>query len=62
MRGSKLISDIFSDASISLYRKKKIWLLEHDGKILWVIGMRASRHYPVTARDREALKITASRI
>ena len=47
MRGSKLVSDLFVDAKLSAADKKAVWLLEADGLVLWVIGLRASRHYAV---------------
>jgi tRNA(Ile)-lysidine synthase len=47
MRGSKLVSDLFVDAKLSAADKKAVWLLEADGLVLWVLGLRASRHYAV---------------
>ncbi|MBR5101886.1 MAG: tRNA lysidine(34) synthetase TilS [Muribaculaceae bacterium] len=49
MKGSKLVSDIFTDAKSLSYEKQKAWILEADGQILWVIGYRASRLYKVSA-------------
>ena len=36
MKGSRLVSDIFSDAKLSLDDKRKVWLLTRDDIILWV--------------------------
>nr|WP_303331736.1 tRNA lysidine(34) synthetase TilS [uncultured Muribaculum sp.] len=58
MKGSRLVSDIFSDAKMSLYDKQLTWLLTRNGVILWVMGMRASRHFPVTSTTRKAIKLT----
>lgn len=50
MNGSRLLSDYFSDAKLSLLTKHRKWLLcDSDGTILWVVGMRASRHYAVSS-------------
>ncbi len=47
MKGSRLVSDIFSDAKLSLDDKRKVWLLTRDDIILWVVGYRTSRHFAV---------------
>jgi len=47
MNGSKLISDLFTDLKLSEKEKNETWLLEADGKILWVIGYRASQSFKV---------------
>lgn len=47
MRGTKLISDLFVDLKLSPSQKKAIWLLEADGKILWVLGHRAAHEFVV---------------
>lgn len=47
MRGSKLVSDLFTDLKLSERDKRKAWILEADGQILWVVGYRASSHYRV---------------
>lgn len=47
MRGSKLVSDLFTDLKLNEVEKRSTWLLEADGKILWIIGYRASQLYKV---------------
>lgn len=47
MNGTRLVSDIFTDAHFTLEEKKRQWLLEADGKILWILGLRASAEYCV---------------
>lgn len=59
MKGSRLVSDIFSDAHLSLLDKQRTWLLTRDGTILWIVGLRASRHYPLTPATRRAISIKA---
>lgn len=58
MKGSKLVSDILSDAKLSLIDKQKVRILTRYGKILWVVGIRASCHYPVTPESEHILKVT----
>ena len=52
LKGSKLVSDLFADFKLSHTAKRELWLLEADGDILWVLGLRASALYPV---PKEAL-------
>lgn len=47
MKGSRLVSDIFSDAKLSLDDKRKVWLLTRNDTVLWVVGLRTSRHFAV---------------
>lgn len=48
MRGSRLVSDLLTDAKVGLDAKAKIRVLTRDGLVVWVPGLRASRHFPVT--------------
>lgn len=57
MKGTRLVSDIFSDAHLSLLDKGRMWLLTRDGTILWIVGLRASRHYPLTPSTSRAIAI-----
>ena len=47
MRGSKLLSDLFTDLKFSEKEKNETWLLEADGEIVWVLGCRASQAFKV---------------
>ena len=58
MRGTKKLSDVFSDAKLSLFEKSQMWLLTRNDVILWIVGLRASRHFPVTDSTTSVLKIT----
>lgn len=42
----KKVSDLFSDSKLSLPQKRSVWILECEGKILWVAGLRTSIHFP----------------
>lgn len=47
MRGTKLLSDLFTDLKLTPEARKAVWLLEADGKIVWVLGHRAGDLYRV---------------
>ena len=48
MKGTKLVSDLFVDQKLTQAEKSAAWLLEADGKILWVLGYRAAHEFVVT--------------
>lgn len=58
MRGSRLLSDIFSDAKFSAADKRKVWVLTRDGEIIWVVGVRPTDRFAVTPDTRRYLRLT----
>lgn len=61
MKGTRLVSDILSDAKLSMIEKRDVRILEYDGMVLWVVGMRPSRHFPITKKTRKVAVITCPR-
>lgn len=61
MKGSRLVSDVMSDARLSLLDKNQLWLLCAGDRILWIPGVRASRHFPVNASTRNILRISVQK-
>ena len=61
LKGSKLLSDIFIDAKLSAREKENIWILESEGKILYVCGLRASSDYPINKSTINILKVKLSK-
>lgn len=55
MRGSKLVSDLFADAKLDHAAKQSSWLLEADGTIIWVVGIRSTAHFPVDIGSQDYL-------
>lgn len=58
MKGSRKLSDIFSDAGMSVTAKQRQWILTRNGEIVWIPGIRASALYPVTESTRSIMKIS----
>ena len=57
MKGSRLVSDLFSDAGYSALQKRNTFLLSQADKVLWVCGLRASRHFAVGPGTKEYLRL-----
>lgn len=57
MKGTKKLSDIFSDNKIPSGIKSKIPLLVCDDTILWVPGLRASRCFKVTPATERFIEV-----
>lgn len=59
MKGSRLLSDIFSDAKLSLAeREAHPVVTDSEGQIIWLPGLRASTRYTVTPTTRSILRVT----
>jgi len=57
MRGSKLLSDYFSDQKFSLAMKADTWVLESQGNIAWLIGYRIDERFKVECSTKEIFRI-----
>lgn len=56
-RFTTLVSDIFSDAKLSGDEKRRTLLLCHGDTVLWVVGLKTSAHYPVTAKTQRYFRL-----
>jgi len=57
MKGRKKISDFLIDLKVPVYDKKKVLVLESEGKIVWVCGLRLDDRFKVTDSTNKILKI-----
>lgn len=57
MKGTKLVSDIFNDSKLSVEEKKLKEILLWNDTIIWIIGLRTSRHFAVTDKTSSVLVI-----
>ena len=57
MRGSKLLSDFYTDIKLPRTEKSHQWLLCHDDDIVWAIGHRSSEHYRLRGNEHEVLVV-----
>lgn len=58
MKGSRLVSDIFNDAKYSAAQKTSTPLLFRNHELLWVVGLRTSRHFQVRESSDYVIKIS----
>lgn len=56
MQKKKKISKILIDAKIPLHEKDKVWVLESDKKIIWVLGIKADNRFRVSENTKEVLE------
>lgn len=59
MRGSSLVSDILKDAKLTTKQRRNYWLLEEisTGEIIWLPGIKRSRHSLVDFSASEVYKV-----
>ena len=56
-RGSRLVSDIFTDLKMSRSGRNRAFLLTVDDTPLWIAGIRAAEMYRVTPSSTKVIKI-----
>lgn len=53
MKGTKKISDYFTDRKYSLKEKENAWLLLSGDRIVWIVGERPDERFKVTEESKE---------
>lgn len=58
MAGTKLLSDLYTDAKLSRMDKQRQWVLCHGEEILWAVGMRTSEWCRLLGNEEEVIQIS----
>ena len=51
------LQDLFTDLKLSRFEKERVWVLENQGEICWVAGIRLDERYKVRPDTRRCLRV-----
>ncbi len=54
------LQDFFSNVKLSRIAKEKVWIMESNGEICWVVGYRTSERFKITAHTKQSIKFVYS--
>lgn len=58
MKGTKLLSDFYTDIKLSRIEKSQQWLLCQKTDIVWAVGLRSSESYRIEKGPKEIIQLT----
>ena len=61
MKGSKLLSDLYTDLKINRIERERQWLLCQENDVLWAVGLRTSEKCRLHGNEKDVLVISYNR-
>lgn len=58
MEGHKKLQDLFTDAKVPAFKRRRLPILVHDDQVVWVIGLRRDRRSLPTPEDAKLIHIS----
>ena len=58
MKGSKLLSDLYTDLKLNRIERSRQWLLCHDDDVVWAVGLRTSELCRLCGDEKEIIMVT----
>ncbi len=60
MKGTKKVSDLLIDEKVPIAKKEKVWILESNDEIAWVVGYRISEKFKVSGSSKKVVCLKLS--
>lgn len=58
MTGTRLVSDMLTDAKLSVFEKERQYVVQSGNEIVWLVGFRAAAGYEITDKTSFAMTIS----